>query len=150
MLWKNLNWLIIFPGLNHFLLMSSHGFQITWIQIHLDSYTLGFQLAKFQPHQDSTMLISAAGDVRRKVLSNQYRSEVELKPSLSTMPRYISYTPNTQKFIQILTAFSIPQEHHTSITPSSALSLSGYRCRFSAFLVHTSVPYVSTLWTQAL
>ena len=65
------------------------------------------------------------------------------KPPQSAMPHHVRHTLYTQNIVQIHTAFSIFQRHstvYTSIFPD----------KFSFFMVQVSVPYVNTLWTQAL
>ena len=71
------------------------------------------------------------------------------KPPQSTTPHHHSHALNNHKTVQDLTSLSyLSETHHTSISPSYALP--PRLCRFSAFIAHVSVPYVNTLWTQAL
>ena len=71
------------------------------------------------------------------------------KPPQSTTPHHLSHTLNPQRTVQIHTDFlsfsDIPHIHLTIIR-----SVLSRLCRFAIFIAQVSVPYVNTLWTQAL
>ena len=71
------------------------------------------------------------------------------KPHQSTMPYHLSHALNPKRLykstLRFLSFSDTPHIHLTIIR-----SVLSRLCRFATFIAQVSVPYVNTLWTQAL